>query len=162
MSEKKYIVTENRLKDLIESDLIRLYYEQKEEFGEKSVPSYLTGNPDENQVTERLCEYPEICEETYYEVENMCEIKGILWSKSTIRYCYEDCIELPTFDSKEELKKALDNLDVTDFSGSDFETVQNARYCIIKVNIIRVNDKEYINNEYEDYYVYFKKGDKNV
>lgn len=85
-----------------------------------------------------------------YLIAPSCLVEGKLWCRAKGKCYYDLNLDKMEFDSEEELKAVLDNVNIKQIA-RDFETVQKVRYVWGELSTISHDGKLFTNENWRNY-----------
>lgn len=87
-----------------------------------------------------------------YLIAPSCLVEGKLWCGEKGKCYYDFNLDKMEFDSEEELKSALDKINVKRIAG-DFDSIQKVIYVWGEISTLKHDEKLYTNENWRDYII---------
>ena len=91
-----------------------------------------------------------------YIIHPFCQVMGKLWCGEKGRCFYNFNLDKMEFDSEEELKSALDKVNIKRIAG-DFDSIQKVRYVWGEISTLKHDGKLYTNENWRNYNIELSK-----
>lgn len=85
-----------------------------------------------------------------YIISPLCLVRGKLWCGEKGKCFYDFNLDKMEFDSEEELKSALDKVNIKRIAG-DFDSIQKVRYVWGEISTLNHDGKLYTNENWRNY-----------
>lgn len=91
-----------------------------------------------------------------YIISPLCQVMGKLWCGEKGKCFYDFNLDKMEFDSEEELKSALDKVNIKRIAG-DFDSIQKVSYVWAEISTLKYDGKLYTNENWRNYNIELSK-----